>query len=96
MTEPGVTSLVVHDKLSKLELLRAVARASGRPIVDGGSARARVQLDEHSVAEIEVPKFGEDVQLTIDVSGPSPGAARALLEQLRVLGLTVTELGAPS
>lgn len=91
---PGVVvSIVVQNKLSKPELLDAVARASGGRIVGAGTAGVFVDLGAGARADIEVPKFGEDVQLAVDVSADSPEPASSLLAALRALGFDVSVLG---
>ncbi|HLP23035.1 MAG TPA: hypothetical protein VK139_03220 [Microbacteriaceae bacterium] len=95
MSNPSVTviSLVVQNPLTKLEALELIARASGCAIVGAGTASAAVQLGPEARAHVEVPKFGEDVQLAIDVTAPDERWALTLLEQLRGLGLDVSVLG---
>lgn len=89
-------TLVVQDKLSKPELLAAVSRAADRPIVASGTPEVHVALASGARAEVEVPKFGEDVQLAVDVRGATTSEARALLAGLKAQGLSVSMLGEPA
>ena len=95
MTVPrgSVTSLVVQEKLTKLELLDAVAQASGGVIREAQTPRVWVDLGAGARAVVEVPKFGEDVQLAVDVTATDDSVARSLMSALIAQGLTVSVLG---
>lgn len=89
----SVTSLVVQEKLTKLELLDAVAQASGGVIREAQTPRVWVDLGAGARAVVEVPKFGEDVQLAVDVTATDDSVARSLMSALIAQGLTVSVLG---
>lgn len=62
-----VATLVIYDKVTKLDVLEAVARVCSAEVAQPGTAGAHVPLTDTSWLEVEVPKFGEDGPLAIDV-----------------------------
>jgi len=66
------TTLVTEVYLSKKEALEALSQLFGRPIDDSDPADAKISLESGAMVTIEVPKFGEDLPLTLDVSSDSP------------------------
>lgn len=91
----GVTSLVVHAALTKPEILGAIAAVTGSSIVDAGTPAARVPLGDGAEATVDVPKFGEDTPLAIDVHATDPIVATKLRGALEASGLTITVVGEP-
>lgn len=78
---PSSATLVVHEAITKLEALDAMAAALQVPIQRPGTSRPFVVVGEDSWAEVEIPKFGEAPPLSIDVYSANNAAdaeARAL------------------
>ena len=61
-------TLVSDVYVSKTEALRALSTLLGTPIDDSNPSDAVLNLEGGVVLSIEVPKFGEDLPLTIDLS----------------------------
>ena len=61
-------TLVGDIYLSKTEALRALSELLGVPLNDSDPSKAVLDLDGGVVLSIEVPKFGEDLPLTIDLT----------------------------
>ena len=61
-------TLVSDIYLSKTEALRALSELLGVPVNDSEPSNAVLDLDGGVVLSIAVPKFGEDLPLTIDLS----------------------------
>ena len=64
---PTIT-LVGDIYLSKTEALRALSELLGVPLNDSDPSNAVLDIDSGVVLSIEVPKFGEDLPLTIDLT----------------------------
>ena len=62
-------TLVSDIYLSKTEALRALSELFTTPIDDSDPSDAVLNLEGGVVLSIEVPKFGEDLPLTIDLTG---------------------------
>ena len=62
-------TLVSDVYVSKAEALTALSTLLGVPINDGDRSNAVLDLAGGVVLSIEVPKFGEDLPLTIDLTG---------------------------
>ena len=65
-------TLVSDVYVSKAEALTELSTLLGVPINDGDRSNAVLDLAGGVVLSIEVPKFGEDLPLTIDLSGEDP------------------------
>ena len=86
--------------LSKAEALEALSKLLGRPVDASDPANAVIGLLEGVVLSIEVPKFGEDLPLTLDVTGPDQhivsAQADSFMDVVRErLGWSVSVVGAP-
>ena len=82
------TITLVSDRyLSKTEALRALAELLGVPINDTDPSNAVLDLDGGVVLSIEVPKFGEDLPLTVDLTAHNAEAlekvTREVIERAR-------------
>ena len=62
-------TLVSDVYVSKAEALAALSALLGVPINDGDRSNAVLDLAGGVVLSIEVPKFGEDLPLTLDLTG---------------------------
>jgi hypothetical protein len=62
-------TLVGNVFVSKTEALNALAALLQVPINTTDPSNAVLDLDDGVVLSIEVPKFGEDLPLTLDVTG---------------------------
>ena len=62
-------TLVSDVYVSKTEALRALSELLGIPVNDKDPSNAVLDLDDGVVLSIEVPKFGEDLPLTLDLTG---------------------------
>ena len=62
-------TLVSDVYVSKTEALRALSKLLGIPVNDKDPSNAVLDLDDGVVLSIEVPKFGEDLPLTLDLTG---------------------------
>jgi hypothetical protein len=67
-------TLVGDVYVSKAEALNALSTLLGVPINTTDPSNAVLDLDGGVVLSIEVPKFGEDLPLTLDVTGPGESA----------------------
>lgn len=74
---PSSATLVVHEAITKLEALDAMAAALQVPIQRPGTSRPFVVVGEDSWAEVEIPKFGEAPPLSIDVYSANSADAEA-------------------
>lgn len=77
-------SLVSDVFLSKREALSALSSALRLPILEQGSADPYVVIEPGIELHIEVPKYGEDLPVTLDLYG-------AHLGQLRDVSRSLTE-----
>ena len=75
-------TLVSDIYLSKTEALRALSELLGVPINDSEPSNAVLDLDGGVVLSIEVPKFGEDLPLTLDLSGVNLGVLEISAEMV--------------
>ena len=78
---PSSATLVVHEAITKLEALDAMAETLRVPIQRPATSRPFVVVGQDSWAEVEIPKFGEAPPLSIDVYSANSAAdaeARAL------------------
>ncbi len=71
------TTLVTDVYLSKTEALDALSEVFEVSINTTNPSNAVLDLAGGVVLSIEVPKFGEDLPLTIDLSASDPEALRA-------------------
>ena len=62
-------TLVGDVYVSKTEALRALSELLGTPINDTDPSNAVLDIEGGVVLSIEVPKFGEDLPLTLDLTG---------------------------
>ena len=86
--------------LSKAEALETLSDLLGRPVDASDPANAAIWLPDDVVLSIEVPKFGEDLPLTLDVTGPDQHIVSAGVDSLmdvvrERLGWSVSVVGAP-
>ena len=61
-------TLVTDVFLSKAEALKTLSELLGSPVDASDPADAVIRLPEGVVLSIEVPKFGEDLPLTVDLT----------------------------
>ena len=80
-------TLVGDMYLSKTEALRALSDLLGVPINDTDASNAVLDLDGGVVLSIEVPKFGEDLPLTVDLTASDveelENVTRVVIERVR-------------
>ena len=62
-------TLVGDVHVSKTEALRALSQLFDTAVDDSDPANAVLTLEGGVVLSIEVPKFGEDLPLTVDLTG---------------------------
>ena len=92
-------TLVGDVYVSKTEALRALSVLFDTPIDDSHPSDAVLQLEGGVVLSIEVPKFGEDLPLTLDLTGHNIDAVESATTRLvdkayAGLSWTMTRLGA--
>jgi hypothetical protein len=75
-------TLVTDVYLSKQEALHVLSEVLSAPFDTSDPSNATLVLDGGVVLAIEVPKFGEDLPLTIDISGDSLDAAQAVADMV--------------
>lgn len=90
-------SLVTDVYLSKTEALDALSQCLQLPISDAGSADPWLQLERGVGLHIEVPKFGEDLPLTLDITGHHSDQLEAVSHALQhnlnsLMGWSVSRL----
>jgi len=79
-------TLVADVHVSKAEALEALSQMLSTPIDDSDPSDATLTVGEGVVLSIEVPKFGEDLPLTIDLTGARDQVMRVageLMDQMR-------------
>ena len=91
-------TLVSDIYLSKTEALRALSRLLDTVIDDSNPSDAVLNLEDGVVLSIEVPKFGEDLPLTLDLTGDNittvETATTQLVDQVYAgLSWTMTRVG---
>jgi len=91
-------TLVSDVYLSKTEALHALSALFATAIDTSDPANAVLIMDGGVVLSIEVPKFGEDLPLTLDLTGPerqklSQVSDRVIDEVGRGLGWTLRVVG---
>jgi hypothetical protein len=69
-------SLITHVFLPRTEALSLLEAALGVPASGDNLAQAVFHLDHGVILSIEVPKFGEDLPLTLDLTGEDTTALR--------------------
>ena len=79
------TTLVADVYVSKTEALDALSALLGEPVDNADPSHAVIRVDDDVVVSIEVPKFGEDLPLTIDLIGPHQAAVDAAVESVTKL-----------
>ena len=92
-------TLVTDVFLSKAEALETLSKLLGQPVDASDPANAVIRLPDGVVLTIEVPKFGEDLPLTLDVTGPDHHTVSAGVDSLmdvvrERLGWSVSVVGA--
>lgn len=75
-------TLVADVYVSKTEALDALSRALEVSVDDSDPSNAILRLDDGVVLSIEVPKFGEDLPLTLDLSGPDSATVSRVRDQV--------------
>ena len=75
-------TLVTDVFLSKAEALETISKLLGQPVDASDPANAVIGLPGGVVLTIEVPKFGEDLPLTLDVTGPDHHTVSAQADSL--------------
>jgi len=92
-------TLVTDVYLSKQEALQVLSEVLSTPVDTSDPANAALALDGGVVLAIEVPKFGEDLPLTIDLTGPDlrqvTQTAVALINKVNQLSWSATVVGEP-
>ena len=91
-------TLVSDVYVSKTEALRALSQLFTTPIDDSDPSDAVLNLEGGVVLSIEVPKFGEDLPLTIDLTGQDlsslEGVSRDVIDRVGVgLSWSLTVVG---
>ena len=91
-------TLVGDVYVSKTEALRALSDLLGTPINETDPSNAVLDIEGGVVLSIEVPKFGEDLPLTLDVSGlHQPEVSRVSKDVIKTvaegLGWTIQVVG---
>ena len=79
------TTLVADVHVSKTEALDALSGLLGEPVDNTDPSHAVIRLNDDVVVSIEVPKFGEDLPLTIDLIGPRQAAVDVVAESVTKL-----------
>ncbi len=91
-------TLVGDVYVSKTEALRALSVLFDIPIDDSHPSNAVLRLEGGVVLSIEVPKFGEDLPLTLDLTGNNIDAVELATTRLvdtvyAGLSWTMTRIG---
>jgi hypothetical protein len=79
-------TLVADVHVSKAEAIEALSKMLSTPIDGSDPSDAVLTAGEGVVLSIEVPKFGEDLPLTIDLTGARDQVVRVasdLIEQMK-------------
>ena len=97
----NTVSLVTDVFLSKREALSLLSETLRLPVRDADSAEPWLALEPGVSLHIEVPKFGEDLPLTLDLNGNHheqvQSASDSLADTLvQTLGWSVTRLAGES
>lgn len=75
-------TLVGDVYVSKTEALRALSQLFATPIDDSDPSDAVLNLEGGVVLSIEVPKFGEDLPLTIDLTGKDVSSLEKVVDNV--------------
>jgi hypothetical protein len=75
-------TLVTDVYVSKQEALHQLSGVLGVPVNDSDPSNAVLDLDGGVVLSIEVPKFGEDLPLTLDLTGRREGDVNKAADDL--------------
>jgi len=75
-------SLITDEFIPRTEALELLTNALETPVMGDNLAQAHFVLDEQTTLSIEIPKFGEDLPLTLDITGDE-------IELLRLSAKTV-------
>jgi hypothetical protein len=62
-------SLITDAFIPRTEALALLEKALGTPVSGSNLAQSHFVLDHQTTLSIEIPKFGEDLPLTLDISG---------------------------
>lgn len=65
-------SLVTDVFLSKRDALSVLSDTLRLPVQGGNSSDPWIEIEGGVALHIEIPKFGEDLPLTLDVTGANP------------------------
>jgi hypothetical protein len=77
-------SVITDVFIPRTQAFEELSNTVGSPVIGRGTAHPRIELAEQIRLEIEVPKFGEDLPITLDLHGPA----------IKTLRITAEELGA--
>ena len=69
-------SLITDAYIPRTEALRLLEQALGKPVSGKNLAQAHFDLGPQLCLSIEIPKFGEDLPLTLDLTGTDQAALR--------------------
>ena len=75
-------TLVATVHVSKQEALESLSRLLGEPVDDSDPSDATITMTNGVVISIEVPKFGEDLPLTLDLSADSQDILRSVTAEV--------------
>ena len=76
------TTLVADVYVSKSEALSTLSELLGIPIRNTDPSNSVLDLDGGVVLTIDIPKFGEDLPLTIDLTADDAAALAATAQKL--------------
>ncbi len=76
------TTLVADVYVSKAEALSALSETLGIPVRTTDPSNAVLDLDGGVLLTIDIPKFGEDLPLTIDLTADDAAALAAAAQTL--------------
>lgn len=78
-------TLVTDTYLSKTEALEALSEALGVRVDSAEASNSVLRLVNGVVLSIEVPKFGEDLPLTVDLTGDTAAEVTEVAQNLMAL-----------
>ena len=75
-------SVITDAFIPRIQAFDDLSRTLDLPVLGQGTAQPRIALEDGVSLEIEVPKCGEDLPITLDLHGPAIQTLRTTAEEL--------------
>lgn len=77
-------SVITDAFIPRTQAFDELSNTVDSPVIGQGTAHPRIELEQGISLDIEVPKFGEDLPITLDLHGPAIQTLRTTAEELVV------------